>query len=58
MPEHKKNNQQQIAGQVTIESDLDRLRRDVYRSDKEKFILFAQMLRAQARYKKVKITHK
>jgi len=46
--------------QETPASDLEteRLRRDIYRSDKEKFQLFAQMLRRNAMLKKAKITHK
>lgn len=38
--------------------ETERLRRDIYRSDKEKFQLFAQMLRRNAMLKKAKITHK
>lgn len=39
-------------------SEVDRLRRDIYRPDKEKLKLFVQMLQTNALFKKVKITHK
>lgn len=39
-------------------SDVERLKRDMYRSDIEKLTLFTQMLRTNALYKKAKITHK
>jgi hypothetical protein len=40
------------------DSEIERLRRDIYRPDMEKFMLFTQMLRVNALYKKAKITHK
>jgi hypothetical protein len=43
---------------VINESEDERLRRDIYRPDMEKFQLFMQMLRNNAVYKKAKITHK
>lgn len=43
---------------VLIETETDRLRRDVYRSDMEKFLLFTKMLRANKMYSRVKVTHK
>ncbi|WP_161499331.1 hypothetical protein [Flavipsychrobacter stenotrophus] len=43
---------------VVVETDLDRLRRDVYRSDMEKFKLLMDMFRKNALLKKAKITHK
>jgi hypothetical protein len=49
-----KNNQTS----VLIETEMDRLRRDVYRSDMEKFLLFTKMLRANKMYARVKVTHK
>ncbi len=49
-----KNNQTS----VLIETETDRLRRDVYRSDMEKFLLFTRMLRANKMYSRVKVTHK
>ncbi|WP_295653725.1 hypothetical protein [uncultured Mucilaginibacter sp.] len=39
-------------------SEDDRLRRDIYRSDKEKFLLLVQMFRNNALYKRAKVTHK
>lgn len=44
--------------QIVVESELDRLKRDVYRSDKEKFELFCLMLKRSAMYKRAVITHK
>jgi len=43
---------------VLIETEMDRLRRDVYRSDMEKFLLFTKMLRTNKMYVRVKVTHK
>jgi len=43
---------------IMIESDEDRLRRDIYRSDMEKFLLFTKMLRTNKVYNRAKITHK
>lgn len=43
---------------IVNESEDERLLRDIYRPDKEKFQLFMQMLRNNAIYKKAKITHK
>jgi hypothetical protein len=40
------------------ESETERLRRDIFRSDMEKFQLFTQMLRTNAMFKRAKITHK
>lgn len=40
------------------ESEEDRLRRDVFRSDLEKFHLFTQMLRRNAMIKKATIQHR
>jgi hypothetical protein len=39
-------------------SEDERLRRDIYRPDKEKFLLFTQMLRRNVMFKNAKITHK
>lgn len=39
------------------EADLFRLKRDMNRSDMEKFLLFTQMLRTNAMYKKAKISN-
>jgi hypothetical protein len=43
---------------VLVETETDRLRRDVYRSDMEKFLLFTKMLRANKMYSRIKVTHK
>jgi hypothetical protein len=43
---------------IVIETALDRLRRDVYRPDMEKFLLFTKTLRENDVYKQAKITHK
>jgi hypothetical protein len=50
----------QNAGSNPPSADIatERLRRDIYRPDTEKFKLFTQMLRANALFKKAKITHK
>ena len=40
------------------ESEMERLRRNVFRTDKEKFLLFTKMLRTNMMYKRAKITHK
>jgi hypothetical protein len=39
-------------------SELEKLREDVFRSDKEKFILFTRMLRRNATLRKAVINHK
>lgn len=41
-----------------VESEIERLKRDVYRPDIEKLKLFTQMLRTNALFKKAKVTHK
>jgi hypothetical protein len=40
------------------ESETERLRKEIFRSDMEKFLLFTQMLRTNKMYSKVKVTHK
>lgn len=40
------------------ESESDRLKRDIYRSDKEKYLLLMQMFRRNAMFKRAVITHK
>ena len=42
----------------SADSEMERLRRDVYRSDKEKFELLVQMFRRNAMYNRAKVTHK
>jgi hypothetical protein len=54
-PQSKSTNNQTS---VLIETEMDRLRRDVYRSDMEKFLLFTKMLRTNKMYVRVKVTHK
>ena len=38
--------------------DVERRKRDIYRSDSEKLRLFTKMLRLNIMYRKAKITHK
>lgn len=38
--------------------EIERLRRDIYRSDMEKLKLFTQMLRVNSLFKKATVTHK
>lgn len=38
-------------------SEMEKLRENVFRSDKEKFLLFTQMLRRNAMLKRAVITH-
>jgi hypothetical protein len=55
MPSSNQKHVDRNAG--VIESEAERLRRDIFRPDMEKFKLFTQMLRTNALYKKAKITH-
>ena len=57
MPSAKKT-PSNIAADVSSEQEIERLRRDIYRPDMEKFFLFTKMLRENAMYKRAKITHK
>ena len=41
-----------------VETEEERLRRDIYRSDAEKFRLLTEMLRMNAIYKKANVTHR
>ncbi len=43
---------------ITKLSDIERLRRDVYRSDMDKLRLFTKMLRTNNVLNKVVVTHK
>jgi hypothetical protein len=43
---------------LVVESEIGRLRSDVYRSDMEKFLLFTKILRANKMYSRVKVIHK
>jgi hypothetical protein len=52
------NEKKQLRPPSVPDPETERRKRDMNRSDKEKFQLFAQMLRMNAIYKKAKITHK
>jgi hypothetical protein len=58
MPSEKLN--PDIAIKKTIQPDLEteRLRRDIFRPDMEKFKLFTKMLRTNALFNRAKVTHK
>jgi hypothetical protein len=43
---------------LQTDGEIERLRQDIYRPDREKLHLFTQMLRANALFKKAKVTHK
>jgi len=43
---------------ITYASESERLRKDVFRSDMDKFKLFTKMLRRNALLKKARISHK
>jgi hypothetical protein len=58
MSSEKKSIEQTALDSSSSEAELGRLRRDIYRPDMEKLKLFTQMLRANALFKKAKITHK
>jgi len=45
-------------GNFIILNETERLKRDIYRSDMEKFKLFTQMLRTNVLLKKAVIRHK
>jgi hypothetical protein len=49
---------QAIINPLSSKSEIERLRRDIYRSDMEKLKLFTQMLRTNALYARAKVTHK
>ena len=49
---------QAILNPVSSKSEIERLRRDIYRPDMEKLKLFTQMLRTNALYARAKVTHK
>ena len=51
-----KNNVQKHT--VSVVSEEERLREDIFRPDMEKFRLFTKMLRTNMLYKRAKITHK
>jgi hypothetical protein len=47
-----------LTADISAEQEIERLRRDIYQPDMEKFFLFTKMLRTNALYKRAKITHK
>jgi hypothetical protein len=49
---------QAILNPLSSKSEIERLRRDIYRPDMEKLKLFTQMLRTNALYARAKVTHK
>lgn len=49
---------QQPAQALPVISDDERLRMDIYRSDREKLRLFTNMIRANNLFKRAKVTHK
>ena len=59
MADTKKKDHPDAEPKFIISNDeMERLKRDIYRSDVEKFHLFTQMLRTNNLLKKAKITHK
>ena len=48
----------EVSYHLSKHSEEERLRKDVFRSDIEKFRLFTRMLRNNAVLKRAKITHK
>jgi hypothetical protein len=57
MPDRNNDPSKNLAPPIT-DAELERLRRDIYRSDMEKLRLFTQMLRNNSLLKKAKIIHK
>lgn len=47
-----------VNAQLTLTNEYERLKRDVYRPDMEKFRLFTQMLRTNKKLKQAVIHHK
>jgi len=54
----KESSESIMQSAAIIESENDRLRRDIFRPDMEKFKLFTQMLRTNKLYNRAKVTHK
>lgn len=50
--------QQQPAHAVTVLTDDERMRLDMYRPDREKLRLFTNMIKANKLFKRAKVTHK
>jgi hypothetical protein len=57
MSEKKKETDSNTPDQISA-GEMERIKRDVYRSDMEKLSLFTRMLRQNALFKKAKIIHK
>ncbi len=57
MSEQQKQEEKPIR-QIIMESEEDRLKRHIYRTDKEKLQAFTLMLRRGLMFKRAKITHK
>lgn len=59
MSENNKSDQKKTKEEIDISAnEMERLRRNIYRSDKEKVLLFSQMIRTYNVLKKAKVTHK
>ncbi|MHB1922128.1 MAG: hypothetical protein ACYCOO_07810 [Chitinophagaceae bacterium] len=58
MSGEKKMAQKAVLNPFLPDGEVARLRQDIYRPDMEKLKLFTQMLRANALFKKAKVTHK
>ncbi|RFS22790.1 hypothetical protein DVR12_13455 [Chitinophaga silvatica] len=58
MPDKHKFIQKGTEAVFDFSSEMERLKKDIYRSDIEKLKLFTQMLRTNNLLKKTKITHK
>lgn len=57
MTEKKKEPGENIRS-LAVDTEKERIKRDIYRSDIEKLQLFTRMLRQNALFKKAKIIHK
>jgi len=58
MPGKETNKEDPAKKKQAEDAGLERLKRDVFRPDMEKFQLFTQMLRRNALFKKAKVSHK
>lgn len=54
----KKPDSSNTQTKISLDTETDRLRRDIFRPDMEKFLLFTQMLRTNAMFNNAKVTHK
>jgi hypothetical protein len=57
MPEKRKESGENIVPIIT-ESESERIRRDIYRSDIEKLKLFTRMLKQNTLFKNARVIHK